>query len=146
MEQTHKVLNKTYKQAVRVTFSYDRDAVTLIGQQPVRMTVFPSHPLTKYEEQSGFWYIIKDESGKALYRRIIQNPIRVEQEIFSNNPSEGIIRKPIAHPKGQFQILIPNISQATSLEFMSSPLEIDKQFHPAKILTKFSLKTIQKHK
>jgi hypothetical protein len=140
MEQVDTNLPKKYQQSLRLTFSYDKGDVKLINKQAVRMTAAPSYPLSKFEGQSGFWMLLKDKEGKHLYRRIIQNPIRTDEEVFSEDSSEGIIRTPVSHPKGEFQIVVPDIPEAEELEFVSSPLEIEKSALQAKTLKDFSLK------
>ena len=40
----------------------------------VDMQALPSDPLEGYERRSGLWVELRDLSGKALYRRVMQDP------------------------------------------------------------------------
>lgn len=125
----------------RLTFSYEGRYLQLVSLQSIGMRSPPSVPLTMEEDQSGFWYELQDKNRGVLYRYVIYNPIRIEAEIFSNDPSVPMRRVKIKNPRGTFQLLAPQIDEADSLVLFSSPLEPEHSGEPARELARFDLKS-----
>jgi hypothetical protein len=70
----------------------------------------------------------------------MQNPIRVEAEVFPENQNEPIRRVAIKTPRGTFDLLVPDTPEGDTVVLFSSPLEPEKSFAPARELARFSLK------
>jgi len=109
--------------ALRLTFSYEGDKITLVSQQRVEMMLPPSHPLEVAEGQTGFWYTVEDAQQRAIYRRVMQNPIRHDVEVFSEDPATSVSRLAVSQPKGTFVILVPEVEGPQSVTFFSPPLQ-----------------------
>ena len=99
--------------ALRVTFEYEGAQVRMISRQRVEMTSLPSHARDGYERHVGFWYELRDATNKTVYRRVIHNPIQADYEVFSSEGS--VARRPIANPRGTFEIVVPELTGAPHL-------------------------------
>jgi hypothetical protein len=133
--QSSDKINRT----IRLTFSYEGNNVRLISRQSVNMIPPPSDPLNGYEGQAGFWYLLTDTKGRTLYRRVIENPIKFDVEVFSDDPKVSITRRKLDSPRGIFVLLVPEIREAHWLVLVSSPLEPEIAAEPAKELVRFDL-------
>jgi hypothetical protein len=109
--------------ALRMTFSYEGDQISLVSQQPVEMILPPSHSLAEHEGQTGFWFTVHDAKNRALYRRVIQNPIRHDVEVFAPEGETTVHRQPVQKPKGTFTLLVPDIEGAQSVSISAPPLK-----------------------
>jgi len=109
--------------ALRLTFSYEGDKVTLVSQQRVEMLLPPSHQLDVAEGQTGFWYTVEDAQKRPIYRRVMQNPIRHDMEVFSEDPATSVNRLAVSQPRGTFVILAPEVEGPQSVTFFSHPLQ-----------------------
>lgn len=126
--------------ALRLTFQYDGPNVKLISSQSVEMKLPPSHPLTGQEGQSGFWFTLSDAQGKPVYRRVLQNPIRYDREVFSNDPKQpSIQRVKVDEPKGTFVVLVPELAGARTLQLFSHPLNLESHGMAALEIARFNL-------
>ncbi len=109
--------------AIRLTFSYEGNRIGLISKLKIRKRL--PHPVSNDIQKGqtpGFWLELSNKSRRLLYRQIINNPIRIDTEVFSENPSESIIRQELSDLKGTFSIVIPDILQARNLDLFSSPV------------------------
>jgi hypothetical protein len=109
-----------HKKAVRLVFSYDGDAVSLISQEPVEMVVPPSDPVQGFAGQKGFWAEVKDQQDETLYRRVMHNPMRPDVEVFSDDPQQTVAREPVADKKGVFVVLVPDADEGHEVTLSSS--------------------------
>jgi hypothetical protein len=66
-------------------------------------------------------------------------PIRYEEEVFSEDPTEPIRWVEREDPSGIFQILVPDLPQAAEVVLVSSPLEPELAYKPAMVLARFPL-------
>ncbi len=107
------------KYAYRVTFEYQGDQVRKVGQQRIAMTAPPSHELAPSPNSTGFWYELRDDKNNTVYRRVMQNPIQTTVEVFS--PTGTITRRPVQNPSGTFQVVVPEVQQATNLVLVATP-------------------------
>jgi hypothetical protein len=133
---------RSYNKALRLTFEYEGSSVKLVSTQRVDMILPPSHPLETKEEQSGFWFTLSDAQGKPVYRRAMSNPIRYDREVFSSDPAHpSIQRVPVEKPKGTFVMLVPDVSNARTVQLFSHPLEPAAAARglPARELAKFTI-------
>jgi len=85
---------------VRLTFTYEGDEVRLVSQQPVEMIVPPTNALSGYEGEQGFWVEVRSEQEAALHRRVMDDPLRQDVEVFSPDPEQSIARTPVEKPSG----------------------------------------------
>lgn len=99
----------------------------------------PTEPAEPKTGQTGFWYELHDTDGRPLYRRIVQNPIRFDAEVFSPDPKESIRRIELPNPEGTFVLLAPDLGEARSVVLFSSPLERKAAAEEARELARFPL-------
>jgi len=131
---------RSYNRALRLTFNYEGSNVKLVSAQSVDMILPPSHPLETKEEQSGFWFTLSNSRGKAVYRRILHNPISYDREVFSNDPADpSVQRVPVAKPKGTFVILVPDMADARTVQLFSHPQEPTGHGLAARELARFTI-------
>lgn len=126
-------------QTVRVTIAYRGQDLRLASRQTVTMRTLPSHELQVPEKQSGFWFQVEDGSGRVIYRRVMQNPIRYDTETISDDPQHPLMRVEVADPDGMFFLLVPLLREAQVVRVFSSPLEPHKDADPAVEILAFDL-------
>ena len=109
--------------AVRLTFSYEGNRIDLVSKQKIQKRL-PGHisPDIQKGQTPGFWLELSNDNRRLLYRQIIDNPIRIDTEVFSENPNESITRHELADIKGAFSLLIPDIPNARNLDLFGSPV------------------------
>lgn len=109
--------------ALRLIFSYSGQDVRLVGRQRVEMTVPPSDPPAAGEQgQSGFWYELRDDARRTLYRRVVGNPIPTSTEVLTDDPQRPVAREEAAGGiQGVFVLLCPEIEAARTVALFSSP-------------------------
>jgi hypothetical protein len=73
-------------------------------------------------QTSGFWLELSNDNRSILYRQIIDNPIRIDTDVFSENPKQSIKRHELVDIKGTFSIVIPNIPDARNFDLFGSPV------------------------
>jgi hypothetical protein len=116
--------------ALRLTFSYKDGVLQLASEIEVEMVVPPGDAPAKVPEH-GVWVELRDASNKALFRRVLHNPIPVDTEVFSNEPGKNVARVPGAPSEGMFSIVVPKHPKATALVLFSSHHEVaPKPAHP----------------
>lgn len=85
-----------------------------------RMTLPKSYELPKQETGGGLtgsWYEIVDERGEALYRQLLPDPF-AGMELF--NEDGTISRTEAMAHEATFDVLVPDLPEATSLHLYSS--------------------------
>lgn len=122
--------------AVRFLFKYDQSKVSLVSQQPLMMLVPPSDPLQGFEGLAGFWYELRDNTGRAIYRRVVHNPIQHHVEVHEEGAASPR-RRLVDIPSGVFTIVVPDLPEAQTLALCSSPFS--KSYGPVADLATFLL-------
>ena len=131
---------RPYNRALRLTFEYEGSDVKLVSSQKIEMILPPTHPLEGGDEETGFWFTLSDAAGKAVYRRVVHNPIPLDKEVFSNDPKNpSVHRAPVEKPKGTFVLLVPDIPQAQTLQLFSHPLKVTGRADTAREFARFNL-------
>lgn len=124
--------------ALRLTFAYEDDSIDLISQQPVDMIVPASDPIEDVTA-SGFRVDLKDSEGETIYRRVMHNPIPVDREVFSDEPTQSVSRIPVERPKGVFTIVVPNVTEAQVVSLYGSRIAPENFPPAARVLKTFEL-------
>jgi hypothetical protein len=113
--------------AKRLTFSYEGNKIKLIEQQNIQKIVPPSVTVDTKNNRSGFWFEVTGDKQDVLYRRIIDNPIKTDIEVFSDEKvTESISRHKVSDIKGAFSIVIPDIPEAEGLDLFGSPIREER--------------------
>jgi hypothetical protein len=112
------------RRAVRFAFSYVGAEIRLEARQLLDVQTPSSDPILDPERdkpQSGFWIELHDGNGRAIYRRILHNPMMYSADFLIEDGGEvPHIRH--SKPRGTFFIVVPNIPAAETLVIYSSPL------------------------
>lgn len=112
------------RRAVRFAFSYVGTEIRLEARQFLDVQTPSSDPILDPERdkpQSGFWIELHDHEGRAIYRRILHNPLMFSLE-FPADMSGEFMNMKHSKPRGRFFIIVPNIPAAETLVMYSSPL------------------------
>jgi len=97
--------------AWRVTFEYDGEDVTVVAKERVAMLAPPDDEPLVSKDASGYWVEVRDDDDAVVYRQVIHNPIQTDLEVFPEDPSEPMHRVPVAHPRGVFQVVVPDLPE-----------------------------------
>jgi hypothetical protein len=116
--------------AIRLLVEYDKSGFTIKANWSLETFAPPSHALAVPRATSGFWVELRDAKGKVLYRRVMQNPVQTEVEVF--DPEEGPHRHAVEEPSGVFSILVPDMPDAEQIAFVSSPPDPAKRQNAAR--------------
>ena len=108
-----------HRRVLRLTFAYDGDALTLASKQSVEMTVPPTHPLSGYENQAGFWFEVRDRAGRPVYRRVLHDPMPAYHETHAAGASPTHLAA--AARRGVFEILVPAAWEGATLLLFATP-------------------------
>lgn len=107
--------------AIRLTFSYEGNDIKLISKQNIEKVLQPPSLQSHIQQgQTGSWYELSDENQRLLHRQIIDNPIKVDAEVFSD--TESISRVKLSEIRGTFSIVVPNIPESKNFDLFSSPV------------------------
>jgi hypothetical protein len=120
--------NRTTREpsAWRITFEYDRDTTRVLSQERVAMLAPPDDAALLRQGEAGYWVEIRDAANKVVYRQVLHEPIRTDEEVFPEDPSNPIRRAPVAHPQGVFEVVVPDLARGHTLVLhgRASPAEL----------------------
>lgn len=125
--------------AVRMIFAFDGDHLHLVSQQSVEMVVPPSDPVQGIEGHKGFWYELRDDQDRPLYRRVMHNPMQEDAEVFSDDPEQSVARHIVPNRKGVFVVVVPDVEEGRMVTLSSSPRRAQLTHQPAKEIARFAL-------
>jgi hypothetical protein len=132
-------------QALRLTFAYQGAQIRLIGSERVAMIVpAPSTPPPE-PGQTGYWFGVRDASGRLIYHRPLHNPIKIDVEAFSPDRRQSIARVPIAEREGRFTLLMPDVADARSFE-LHGPADPERSDAPAGELLRLDVDALRRMK
>ncbi len=130
---------RRYRFTLRLTFAYEGENIRQVSSTRVQMLA-PYAPFTPQPEGDiGFWIELQDREGKRLYAQAFNMPIRYAVEDYS--PEGKIKRVSLAEPKGEFELLIPDIPEASALVMYTSPLNVENEMEVAKERARFDLRS-----
>ena len=121
MAQVHQAQPAAYSHTLRVTFAYDGDKLTVASVKRVAMRAPAPATPPPHEGQTGYWLEVCDAQGMLLYHRPLHDPIRQDIEAFGDKPGDPIHRVPVQHPKGEFEVLIPDLPRASDFVLHGPP-------------------------
>jgi hypothetical protein len=107
------------RRSLRLIFEYEDRKVRLISVQPVEMMAPPPQALRPQVGEAGSWLELRDEAGQALYRRVIQDPLRGDLEVVVEDPEAPLQRVPVRRPSGAFHVVVPEIPGAHTVALAS---------------------------
>lgn len=132
-------------QALRLTFAWQGAQVRLVGSERVAMLAPGSLTTPPEAGQTGYWFEVQDASGRAVYRRPLHKPIRIDVEAFSPDTRPSIARVPVAPGEGRFTLLIPDTADGRTfaLHGPSDPARADE---PARELVRLDVDALRRFK
>jgi hypothetical protein len=116
--------------AIRLLVQYDKSGFSISESWPLETLAPASHSLDVPRATSGFWVELRDAKNNVLYRRVMQNPVPADVEVF--DPEEGLHRHAVDDPKGVFTVLVPDMPDAEEIAFVSSPMDPAKRQNAAR--------------
>jgi hypothetical protein len=129
------------RRAIRLTFAYEGDDVRLVDRVPVEAIVAPGEPEPVPEGAAGFWVELRDRSGRALYRQTLDQPIRLEAEVFPEDHGELPHHVSRTSPRGAFVIVVPDLPEAERAALWSSPPRPERAHEAASSLIEIPLRS-----
>jgi hypothetical protein len=124
----------------RLTFRWDGAQIELVNRRQVQMIA----PATTGEQpiagqHAGTWLELRDAADKTLYHRSITRLMGAKAEVFH---PDGAMTHHLGEPGiGQFEIVVPDLPQATLVCIISSPFEPKALLHePAREIARFPLR------
>ena len=130
--------NETTDSALRLTFSYNREGVTLDSIWTLEGMPTPESDPIEHDPEAGFWYELRDADNTTLYRQVLHNPVRYDAEIYLEG-EETIVRQVFDDYADTFDLLVPALATATQIALFSSPLNPETLGEAATELATFSL-------
>lgn len=130
---------KAGSNSLRLTLEYEGAVLRLISRQPVDTIALPSEEPQLRRPEAGFWYELQDVTGRTLYWRIAQSPMRLAAEVRSDDTARPLTWQRKTEAKGMFVLLVPKLEQARYLALFSSPLDAVDSGKPATQLARLDL-------
>ncbi|MEW6742322.1 MAG: hypothetical protein AB1486_06155 [Planctomycetota bacterium] len=111
--------------SLELTLEADGTSVRLLSKRSIEMIPPPSDPLDGWSGGTGSWFVLEDERGEPLYRRIIQNPLRNDVEVYGERPGETYRAVPphalaTRQTSRRFWLLAPDIEGAHAVVLYGS--------------------------
>jgi hypothetical protein len=113
MSELHVPQAPAYTHALRISFAYDGDKITLAGSTRVAMRVPAPATPPPDEKQAGYWLEVRGRDHELLYHRPIHDPLQRDVEVFGDEPGGPLRRTPSRRASGSFEVLIPDLPAAT---------------------------------
>jgi hypothetical protein len=128
-----------WTRTLRLTFSSEGEQVRLVSRQSIDMIPPGSGTTPPQPGQTGYWCELRDDSDRVLYAIPLHNPLRSVVEAHSNDPRPAIHTREVAHPRGTFVVLVPEIPEARTIVLFGSPCRRGETHRAAKEIARFSL-------
>lgn len=123
--ETRKPIVPRTADSLQLTFGYDlgesHGGVRLVRVERVRriapgISMPPPQP-----GQTGAWFEMRDADGALLYYQPLHDPMPTSREIFADDSGKpALSRAPIKKVTGEFQILVPDLPNATTFVFRAT--------------------------
>ncbi len=136
------------RRALRLTFAYDGEEVTLTRAEPLEKRTPPSDPLIRGGQathRSGFWVEVRDDENRVLWRRRLHDPRNPSVEVPAEGRAGRFERVDVDQPAGSFRVLVPDLPTAKRVTVVAStPLgrggrSVDEAPHGARPIGTFDL-------
>jgi hypothetical protein len=118
--------------ALRLVFERTGDEVRLLDAIPIDIVVPPSDDLAVDDTaRAGFAVRLIGEDGSLVYRRAMADPLALEAEVYTGDPTAPGIspsaadvpweRVPVQQDTVRFDIVVPNTGGDDEVELVASP-------------------------
>jgi hypothetical protein len=121
MDSSLTQVSRPRNRALRAVFEYKGQEVRLASVQSLEMLAPPPQAIFPRPNERGTWFELRDREGRTLYRRVIDNPIREDIEVITDDPDHPLSRIAAEQREGIFFLLAPDIPQARELVIVTEP-------------------------
>jgi len=112
---------KQCRKSLRLTFRVVNREIQLVGYERLHMIPPPSiGERPEAGKHGGFWVELRDAGNRALFHRVLDNPLGNSVEVHS--PDGKIERRFGEVTEGIFEVLLPDEDDAKSVVLMGNPL------------------------
>jgi hypothetical protein len=113
--------------AIRITFSYDGDKLSVKSKQKIDKFLPPDDDIAGQDLPSRYWYQLTDSKNNVLHRQNLNDIIKEDIEVFSTNPDDpAFMTYEQSDKKGVFSIVIPDMPGSTRFELFTDVPQTDK--------------------
>ncbi len=134
---------RAYRTSWRLTFRFDGDKIELASAERIaRVAPGGPTPPAVGTAASGSWVDLVDQDGRVLFRRVLHDPFRTVAEHHSPDGRIEVVRRP--PEPGEFQVVVPDIPDGSSVAVWSSPLDPELALEAARELGRFRLSDQQR--
>lgn len=123
--------------ALRLTFGYDETAIRLLKSQRIEKRLPASVTAPPQEGQAGYWFEVRDANNKLVYHRVLDDPLQLSFEVFSDDPEGSIRRVPNPNRRGEFTLVVPDVPNAATLILYGPPLGATSEMERAQELVRY---------
>jgi hypothetical protein len=110
------------RRSIRITFKVSDKAVQILSFQRLPMICPPSvGPVPRKGENSGYWMELRDAKEQVLFFRLLDAPLG--DSVTLHSPDGKIERKFSDVSENTFEVLFPDLPEASSIVFMGESLE-----------------------
>lgn len=126
------------RRALRLTFRFDGESVELTSAEPLRKLIPPmlgEHP--EEGRHHGEWIQLRDRDGRVLFSGILSDPLRTRVEVHDPDAGPSIVVGPPG--QGTFDVLVPDLPEATTAVLFASIPSRKGKLRPATAIGRFDL-------
>ena len=129
--------------SLRLTFRFAGDRITLVDRREVEMRAVPSDPLEQPTDRSGFWIEVQDSARRAIYRRGMRHPLRLNSEVVGE---DGRLTNVVSvAERGAFSLVVPNLPDGVELTLVATPADLPENARPAAEILRVALGGSEPH-
>ncbi len=127
------------RQALRLTFQFDGDNIELVSTQRLRKLVPPMVGNPPEEGRHyGEWLQVRDGDDRLLFTRLLNDPLRTRVEVHDPDSGPHIVVGPPG--RGIFDVLVPDLPEASTAVLYASPMAEGRALRPAVPIGRFDLR------
>ena len=126
-------------------FRYDRDRVgtaqpiaDLVSAEVLDQRSPAIDSAASFGEHGGFWMELWDDTGQALYRKVLTEVIPLRRGTSDQQPHAA----PPVERRGAFSLVFPRMPGAVTLALFGPRLDVDDPTEPSSVIFTFDLTTL----
>jgi hypothetical protein len=125
-------------QALRLTFRFDGESVELAEIQQLRKLIPPMVGEPPEEGRHyGEWIELRDGDDRVLFTRVLNDPLQTRVEVHNPDTGPSIVVGPPG--QGTFDVVVPDLREATSAVLFASTPGRGKRLRRAAPIARFDL-------
>jgi hypothetical protein len=129
---------RRYRTSWRLTFRFDGERITLVRRERLQKVAPGTTPeAPEPGKNSGAWLELLDRSGRRLFHRLLDDPLRTRAEHHS---PEGHIELHVRPSEPcEFTAVVPDIPDVSDVVLYASPTEHMRMLEPALEIGRYAL-------